>query len=107
MRYMNYAISEETKTPLIEANEKISLKCALESIVLLKNENNTLPLTDLSIDLFGNGSAKKWVLLANHYDVSMIRNYLAFGLGEVIGADYVSTSQFVDLYTLKWIYPEK
>lgn len=56
MRYMNYAISEETKTPLIEANEKISLKCALESIVLLKNENNTLPLTDLSIDLFGNGA---------------------------------------------------
>ena len=55
MRFMNFAVRENTLTPIEDANIKTSLKCALDSIILLKNENNTLPLIDKTIDLFGNG----------------------------------------------------
>ncbi len=56
MRFINFAISDGNPTPLEQANENISLKCALDSIILLKNENNCLPLKNKEIDLFGNGA---------------------------------------------------
>ncbi len=56
MKYINYAIRENRITPLEEANKDISLRAAIDSIILLKNDNETLPLKDKSIDLFGNGA---------------------------------------------------
>ena len=53
---------------------------------------------DKKQDLFGMGKAKKWILLANYYDGSMIRTKLFFDLADEIGMDYVSKSVFVDLY---------
>ncbi|MBR4181057.1 MAG: CotH kinase family protein [Candidatus Methanomethylophilaceae archaeon] len=50
------------------------------------------------IDLFGNGPAKTWVLLANHLDKSMVRNYLAYEVAEAVGAEYTTTTQFVNLF---------
>lgn len=58
---------------------------------------------DKKIDLFGNGSAKTWVLLANYCDKSMLRNHIAYNLGITIGLETTTTSQFVDLY-LNGIY---
>ena len=55
MKYISYAI-KDSKTKIEEYAENISLKAALESIILLKNDNNTLPLNNKNIDLFGNGS---------------------------------------------------
>ena len=53
---------------------------------------------DKKQNLFGMGKAKKWILLANFYDGSMIRTKLFFDLADEIGMDYVSKSVFVDLY---------
>lgn len=50
------------------------------------------------VDLFGNGSAKTWTLIANYLDCSQIRNYLAFSLGETLGLQYTTSFQFVELY---------
>ena len=50
------------------------------------------------VDLFGMGAAKKWVLLANALDESMLRNYLAFSLADELGLEYTSDYQFVNLY---------
>ena len=50
------------------------------------------------IDLFGNGAAKTWTLIANYADPSMIRNYLAYSLGKAIGSDFVTETQFIDLF---------
>lgn len=58
-------------------------------------------------DLFGMGAAKKWVLLANALDESMMRNYLAFSLGKLLELEYTSDCQFVNLYlngTYKGVY---
>ena len=53
---------------------------------------------DKKQNLFGMGKAKKWILLANFYDGTMIRTKLFFDLADEIGMDYVSKSVFVDLY---------
>lgn len=55
---------------------------------------------DSKVDLFGNGSAKTWTLIANYCDQSLIRNYLAYVIGasfDDIG-DTTTKVQFVDLY---------
>lgn len=49
-------------------------------------------------DLFGMGAAKKWVLLANALDETMMRNYIAFSLGKMLGLEYTSDFQLVNVF---------
>lgn len=49
-------------------------------------------------DLFGMGKAKKWVLLSNYLDHSMLRNKLTEELCRAAGMECVMDSVFVDLY---------
>ncbi|MDD2269920.1 MAG: CotH kinase family protein [Eubacteriales bacterium] len=51
-----------------------------------------------SQDLLGLGKAKKWVLLANMYDKSLIRNKLSFDFAANIGLRYTQSTRFVDVY---------
>ena len=73
-------IDPYSSIPLSEVNSKkhveLSRKVARESIVLLKNKNNTLPLKkDLTqIYMTGNNVTDVNVLMANYYGVS--RNYV-------------------------------
>ena len=54
---------------------------------------------DDPIDLFGNGEARTWTLIANHTDLSLIRNYLAYSIALLFDTqEYTSKMQFVDLY---------
>lgn len=53
---------------------------------------------DKKIDLFGHGEAKTWTLIANYCDQSLARNYLAYELGRLLGSEYCTTTQFIDLY---------
>lgn len=50
------------------------------------------------IDLFGMGNAKKWTLLANCLDDSLMHNSIAFGLADYAGLMYTSQSVAVDLF---------
>ena len=51
------------------------------------------------VDLFGMGKAKDFILLANHSDLSLSRNYLAQTLASLFGSINQTTSvQFVELY---------
>ena len=49
-------------------------------------------------DLFGMGKAKKWVLLANYFDKTLLRNALTLTLGQELGIAYTPEWTFVDLY---------
>ena len=53
---------------------------------------------DSKTDVFGMGKAKKWVLLANYVDGTMVRNKVIFDLADEIGMPYTCKSVFVDLY---------
>lgn len=46
----------------------------------------------------GRGEAKDWILLANHCDQTLLRNYLAFKLADQLdGFEYVSSASFVEV----------
>lgn len=49
-------------------------------------------------DLFGFGKAKSWVLLADWFDGSMLRNRLAMSCGSLLGLEETSCTQPVELY---------
>ncbi len=54
---------------------------------------------DKAFDLFGNGTYREWTLISNHFDLSLIRNYLAFKVASGFDKlDSSSSVQFVDLY---------
>ena len=48
--------------------------------------------------VLGMDKAKKWVLLANSSDPSMVKNKTSFNLSQKMGAAYTPDSQFVDLW---------
>lgn len=48
--------------------------------------------------LLGLARAKKWILLANSYDHSYIRNDLAFYIARAIGMEYAPSGRFINLY---------
>ena len=52
---------------------------------------------DSKENLFGMGKAKKWILLANHADASLMRNEIVFDLAKKIGLESID-SQYVDLW---------
>ena len=46
-------------------------------------------------DVLGMGKGKKWALLANCYDPTLLRNYLANDMAADLGLDYTCQQQFV------------
>lgn len=51
------------------------------------------------VDLFSEGKAKEWTLLANHMDYSLSRNYLAYSVAAVLdNLKYTTSVHFVDVY---------
>ncbi|MBQ8162772.1 MAG: CotH kinase family protein [Clostridia bacterium] len=54
---------------------------------------------DEATDLFGNGEAREWTLIANYIDLSLVRNYLALTVASKFDAiDWTSSATFVDVY---------
>ncbi|MCI9077705.1 MAG: leucine-rich repeat protein [Lachnospiraceae bacterium] len=50
-----------------------------------------------STDFFGMGKNKNWILLANHFDVSMLRNKITYWLGAGTGMEFTPECIFVDV----------
>lgn len=53
---------------------------------------------DKKTDVLGMGKAKKWSLLANHFDASLLRNSVALDLAEAFGLPFTPEYRMVDLY---------
>ena len=49
-------------------------------------------------DVLGMGSAKKWCLLANCFDASLMRNATALAIAKEMGLPYTSENKFVELW---------
>lgn len=96
--------SESGKMVVIDYDGNISYDNDLDSI---KGRGNTtwkldkkpynIKLTKKTA-LMGMDKNKKWCLLANAQEHSMIRNVLMYDLGYEAGLDYSPESRFVDLY---------
>lgn len=48
-------------------------------------------------DLLGMGANKHWILLANYYDITMLRNKLTYWLGEQLGMEFTPKCEFVNV----------
>lgn len=53
---------------------------------------------DKKRDVLGMGKAKKWVLNANTFDPTLLRNYTAFSLAKELGIPYTSEFQMVEVW---------
>ena len=53
---------------------------------------------DKKTDLFGMGKAKKWTLLANYFDYSLIHNVYGWEFADAFGLPHTSEYRHVDLY---------
>ena len=53
---------------------------------------------DKKTDLLGMGKAKKWTLLANYIDLSLLHNAFGWEYAEAMGLGYTSDYRYVDLY---------
>lgn len=62
---------------------------------LKKPYNIKLPKKE---NLYGMGKAKKWALIGNYLDHSMLRNQVSLEISRAAGMEYVMDSVFVDLY---------
>ena len=49
-------------------------------------------------DVLGMGKGKKWALLANTFDPTLMRNYIAFDLAQKLGIEYTSNQKVVELW---------
>ncbi len=53
---------------------------------------------DKKQDVLGMGKSKKWCLLANCFDPSLMRNYTAFELARTLGLQYTPDCRFAELW---------
>lgn len=94
-------------------NAQIEIKDTDESVladaVSFKVRGNTTAIAGVTKKAFafkfakkknvlGLGSGKKWVLLANAFDPTLLRNYTAFELARELGLEYTSNQKFVELW---------
>ncbi|MDD2970530.1 MAG: CotH kinase family protein [Lachnospiraceae bacterium] len=49
-------------------------------------------------NLFDMGEARKWLLISNTEDYSLMRNYITYNMAKAAGVDFVTDTQYVDLY---------
>lgn len=49
-------------------------------------------------DLLGMGAAKKWILSANAFDTTLLRNMLSFDIAKTLELAYTPDMKFVDVY---------
>ncbi len=106
--YLN-TFSEEYQPVSIAITDRIGGKNELindnEAIVCIRG--NSTALTDkLSYnfklsskkDVLGLGEGKKWCVLANHFDKTMLRNKISYDFADNLGLPVKLETEFVDLY---------
>lgn len=51
-----------------------------------------------NVNLFGMGKGKRYCLIANMYDPTLIRNHMVFGFAKELGMEFTLDSMLVDVY---------
>lgn len=50
------------------------------------------------VDVLGMGKAKKWAVVANAFDPTLLRNHIAFDIADELGLEYTSRHCFVEVW---------
>ena len=65
--------------------------------VLYDKKNYAIKMEE-GANLLGMGKAKKWILLGNHLDKSLLRNQFTFDMARYVGLDYTPECRQISLY---------
>lgn len=87
--------AKDEKYKVTEGNAEISLRGNSTSSAPKQPFN--LRFSD-KVSVLGMDKGRRWVFLANMYDKSLMRNYLAYYLGERMGLPYTSKCRYADVY---------
>lgn len=88
-----------TKGGAVDFTGKIKSINGRGNITWTDKEKKPYSLTlEAEADLLGMGSAQKWILLANAFDSSNLRNKIVYDYAKKIGLKYTPDAQWVDLY---------
>lgn len=86
------------------ADEKYKVTEGEAEISLRGNSTSSAPKQPFNIrfsekvSVLGMDKGKRWVFLANMYDKSLMRNYIAYYLGDKMGLPYTSKCRYADVY---------
>ncbi len=96
--YINAEISI-TNTDATDILENVSLKVRgnTTSLSWVKKKAFTFKFSKKK-NVLGMGTGKKWALIANAFDPTLLRNYLAFETARELGLEYTSNQKFVELW---------
>ena len=84
--------------------EGVEYQGNLDYITIRGNYTSTLPKKPFNIkflgeaDLFGMGASKKWCLLANYLDNTMIKDKIGYDFADEVGLTFSPESVLTDLY---------
>ena len=86
---------EDTDGSVLE--DKTSFKVRGNSTALAEKKPFTFKFSKKK-DVLGMGKGKKWALLANCFDPTLMRNYIAFDIAQELGIAYTSNQKYVELW---------
>lgn len=93
----SFRMTDKEGNSLTEDSIEVSVKVRGNTTAKAEKKPYTIKFTE-NQNLLGMGEAKKYCLIANAYDPTLMRNYIAFKLAEELGLEYTSKCEFVDLY---------
>lgn len=100
----NHSVSETGSMLLTEEDGSVAYDDALSQVRGRGNATWAYPKKpyqiklDSKTNLLGMGKAKTWILLANYYDKSLIRNALVFDMADQVGLTDPVQYVYVDFY---------
>ena len=96
--YVNAQISI-TDTDGTVLNKSVLLKVRGNSTALESIEKKSFNFKfDKKTEVLGMGAGKKWALLANCFDPTLLRNYLVFDFAQKLGLPYTSEQRYAELW---------
>lgn len=96
--YVNAQISiTEPDNTAISGNVQLKVRGNSTAIDSIAKKAFTFKF-EKKTDVLGMGKAKKWALLANCFDPTLLRNYLIFDLAQKLGLPYTSEQRFAELW---------
>ena len=96
--YVNAQISI-TDTDGTVLNKSVLLKVRGNSTALESIEKKSFNFKfDKKTEVLGMGAGKKWALVANCFDPTLLRNYLVFDFAQKLGLPYTSEQLYAELW---------